>query len=144
MGSPHAMHLRRATDWCYSNRPGGVFILGQTPIRLSSRSMPEPDLVIVRYEPREYRDQHPGATDILLLIEISDTSPGYDRGVKRRKYAAAGIPDYWILAVAREKVRVNRAPVGGRYTAEFKVGRGETIAPLAFPEMLLSVDNLFG
>ncbi|MHB8575688.1 MAG: Uma2 family endonuclease [Dehalococcoidia bacterium] len=144
IGSPHVMCLTTVTDWWYAHRPVDVIIRVQAPIRLSSHSLPQPDLAIVRYQPGRYVDEHPDPEDVLLVIEVADKSLAYDRGRKRDLYAAAGIRDYWIAAVKPKRFIVHREPVDGVCTEVFEVSLGGAIAPLAWPEITLAVDEFFG
>ena len=89
-----------------------------------------PDLVLLRAEPHRYRDRHPGPADVLLLIEVADESLGFDRGSKLRAYAAAGIPEYWIVNVRESRVEVHREPAGESFRTVHSAGRGDTLAPL--------------
>jgi Uma2 family endonuclease len=95
----------------------------QMPLALGGRSEPEPDLAVVRGAHMDYLDEHP--TTALLVVEVSDTSLEYDRTRKRRVYARAGIPEYWIVNLAEERVEVHRAPSGEDYDDE------ETLRPPA-------------
>ena len=89
-----------------------------------------PDLVLLRAEPHRYRDRHPGPADVHLLIEVADESLGFDRGSKLRAYAAAGIPEYWIVNVRESRVEVHREPAGEAFRTVHSAGRGDTLAPL--------------
>jgi Uma2 family endonuclease len=113
----------------------------QNPVRLSSHSEPEPDVVLLRPRADRYRDALPGPEDVLLLIEVSDTTLAYDRGIKLALYAAAGIPEVWIWDLKRRRVLVHRDPAGRSYRTVEIVERGE-IAPAAFPELLIPVTEI--
>ena len=82
----------------------------QDPIQLPSGSEPEPDLVIVRDRSDDYLDSHPGPSDILLIIEVSDSSIEYDRTVKASLYAEAAIAHYWIFNVLDTQLEVLENP----------------------------------
>ncbi|MHB8577644.1 MAG: Uma2 family endonuclease [Dehalococcoidia bacterium] len=144
IGELHAVCLRKVTRWSYSNLPTDVIILVQDPVRVPPDFMPQPDAAIVRARPDEYRSGHPGPSDILLLIEVSDTTLGYDLGRKLGAYATAGVPEYWVFAIIRKQILVHRKPDAGRYTEVFEVGRGAAVSPLAFPDVSLTVDAILG
>jgi Uma2 family endonuclease len=110
-------------------------------VRLSTRSKPEPDVTLLR--PHSYRDAHPGVQDALLLIEVSDSSLAYDRGVKLALYARAGIPEYWIVDVDGRMVETFRTPTVGGYRETRRFARDEVIAPLSFPDVTFRVSELF-
>jgi Uma2 family endonuclease len=90
--------------------PAGWYVDSQEPITLSN-SEPEPDIVVVRGDTRQYLDRHPGAEDIALIIEVSDTTLQRDRTVKKRIYARAGISIYWIVNLVEEQVEVYSQPL---------------------------------
>lgn len=101
--------------------------------RVALRSVPQPDLALLR--PRSYRRANPRPDDILLVVEVADSSLRYDRTRKMRLYAAAGIPDYWVVGVPREWVEIYRTPEGDGYRDVRRAQRGDTIAPLSFPDL---------
>ena len=113
----------------------------QSSARMALRSMPQPDLAILR--PRSYRHANPRPADILLVVEVADSSLRYDRTRKLALYAAAGVAEYWVVSVDGEWVEVYRSPQGRGYGEACRAGRGETIAPLAFPDVLVSVADIF-
>jgi Uma2 family endonuclease len=78
-----------------------------------------------------------------LVIEVSDTSLQYDRTVKLRLYARAGIPEYWIADVNTDTVEVYRSPSGERYANRQVLAHGESIAPLAFPDVVIPIQAIF-
>ena len=90
--------------------PPGWYVDSQEPITLSN-SEPEPDIVVVRGDTRQYLDRHPGAEDIALIIEVSDATLQRDRTVKKRIYARAGIAIYWIVNLVEEQVEVYSQPL---------------------------------
>lgn len=116
----------------------------QNPVRLSPHSEPQPDLAILRLEGGEVPSAIPSSADVLLIIEVADTSLAYDRDVKLPLYAAAGIPEVWIIDLRADRLRVYRDPDAGEYRQTQILTRGAVIAPLAFPDLRLSVDELLG
>lgn len=113
----------------------------QGPARLAIDSVPEPDLALLR--PHSYRAGSPRPDDVLLLVEVAETSLRYDRTVKLRLYAEAGIPDYWVVSVADGWIEVYRSPEGGGYRDRQRAGAGETVNPLAFPDVVVPVADVF-
>lgn len=91
-----------------------VFIRWQNPLRLDDLSEPEPDIAILRPRADFYTTAHPGPADVLLVIEVADTSLAYDLGTKVPLYARHGIPEVWVIDAATRRTRVFRQPVGGR------------------------------
>jgi len=94
----------------------------EDPIRIPEFSEPEPDLSIVRGDDDRYTYQHPSASDVVLIVEIAETSLARDRGVKRDIYAHAGVPEYWIVDLAGRRVEVYREPREGAYPPPIVVG----------------------
>ncbi len=108
---------------------------------------PEPDLVISRESGGDLDARHPYPPDILLLMEVSDSSLAYDRARKGAIYARAGIPEYWIWNLVDGLLEVYRdpqAPASGDavYQTKSTFGRGESVAPLAFPDFEVAVDDI--
>src|ERR1700730_17034958 len=112
-------------------------------IHLSDRSAPQPDLAVLRPTPRKYRDAYPVPEDVLLLVEISDSSLRRDRELKLPIYARAGIQEYWIVDVQDEVVDVHTSPASLNYASARTFCRGEFISPAAFPDLAIAVDAIF-
>jgi len=107
---PHRVTTRLVRTALENILPSGWYVDSQEPITLSN-SEPEPDIVVVRGDTRQYLDRHPGAEDIALIIEVSDTTLQRDRNVKKRIYARAGISVYWIVNLVEEQVEVYSQPL---------------------------------
>ena len=116
----------------------------QAHLRLSARSQPEPDLMLLKRREDFYRHQAPGADDVLLLIEVSDSSLSYDRSVKLALYARFNIPEVWIANIPARVVEVYAEPSGGEYTSSRTYRPGETVTPTAFEDMQLPVSRIIG
>jgi Uma2 family endonuclease len=109
---PHQATTRLVRTALENILPAGWYVDSQELITLSN-SEPEPDIVVVRGDTRQYLDRHPGAEDIALIIEVSDTTLQRDRTVKKRIYARAGISIYWIVNLVEEQVEVYSQPKRG-------------------------------
>jgi Uma2 family endonuclease len=105
---------------------------------------PEPDLVVLRAPIDALDGRRPGPEDILLAIEIADSTLQMDRSRKAELYARAGIPDYWILDVKNRRMIVHREPAGGKYSSVTVYSEDESVAPLAAPESPFRVAAAFG
>ena len=116
----------------------------QAHLRLSARSQPEPDLMLLKRREDFYRHQAPGADDVLLVIEVSDSSLSYDRSVKLALYARFNIPEVWIANIPARVVEVYAEPSGGEYTSSRTYRPGETVTPTAFEDMQLPVSRIIG
>lgn len=125
--------LRRAFSSSHSIRV-------QHPLALGAASEPEPDLAVVVGSPRDYVDRHP--TSAALVVEVSDSSLEYDRTRKARVYAAAGIADYWIVNIVEGVLELHRDPGASGYRSVSRLGPGETVTPLAGPDMPVAVSDL--
>ena len=112
------------------------------PTRLDDNSEPQPDIMLLRWRDDFYGRGHPGPTDVLLLIEVADTSVDYDRSAKLSAYAHAAIPEVWIVTRQDRRIEAYTEPAEGKYTNARYVAQGESIAPQAFPEVVLEVSNL--
>ena len=114
----------------------------QNPVRLDEHTEPQPDLTVLQV--RDYRESLPMPEDVLLLIEVSDTTLSYDRGVKLPLYARAGIPEVWIVDLVGEVIERHTDPSGDGYRSLKQARRGETIESTAPPELALRVDVILG
>ncbi len=106
---PHRIVTKLTRDALEEIVPDDCYVDSQEPITLPD-SEPEPDVVIVRGETRDYQNSHPEAADILLIVEVSDSTLDKDRGVKKRSYARAGIPVYWIINLVNETCEYYSSP----------------------------------
>ena len=112
IGVLHAAIVARLASH-FSQRLGPMGVVWcQNPLRLDDISEPEPDIAILRPRADFYMTAHPGAADVLLVIEVADTSLAYDLGTKVPLYARHGIPEVWVIDAATRHTRVFRRPVG--------------------------------
>ena len=105
---------------------------------------PEPDLVVLVKPSRELRDANPQASDLRLVVEISDTTLGFDLTTKAELYARAGIVEYWVVDIAARRLIVHRDPREGRYRSVTAYGEHEILSPLASPHSEFRVASAFG
>jgi Uma2 family endonuclease len=123
-------------------------VRGQEPIVLPSDSSPEPDIVIARGQPDDYLESHPHPQDILLVIEIADSSLEYDQNVKLALYAEDQIQDYWIVNLNADRVERYRYPYqDAQGNFDYRVReislRNEAVGLPQFPELLLNLNQVF-
>ncbi len=116
----------------------------QNPVQLDDHSEPEPDFAVLKPRADDYRQATPRADEVLLIIEVADSSLAYDRAVKRSLYARHGIPEFWIVNLAASEVEVCRAPMGDAYTSVSRVGREGTLEPSLLPGVVIPVTALLG
>ncbi|GIW50689.1 MAG: hypothetical protein KatS3mg081_0044 [Gemmatimonadales bacterium] len=113
IGSRHATCVRRL-NYLLSRGVGERAIVDvQNPIRLSEYSEPQPDLALLKPRPDFYAAAHPGPEDVLLVVEVAETSADYDREVKIPLYARAGIPEVWLVDLAGAQIETFRQPAQG-------------------------------
>lgn len=139
---PHAYALNKLT-WRYGHAlPEGYLLRIQDPVRLSPHALPQPDLAIVRERVGGYAQGHPEPGDILLLIEVADSSLQQDRTIKLRLYADAGIREYWLFDLVHRQILVFREPENGVYREQLTFGADDSVAPLAFPEIGIRIADI--
>jgi len=114
----------------------------QNPIRLAD-SEPEPDVVLLRPRQDFYASGKPRPADVLLVVEVADTTLEYDREVKRSLYAEAGIAEYWIVNLSEDCLEVYRQPrPDGTYRDVQTVRRGQQVEITALPGQGLAVAEI--
>lgn len=140
--SLHAGTLSRLTallQQCVGNR---AQVRCQLPLRLGARSEPEPDLLLVKPRPDFYTSAHPTASDVLLLIEVSDTTSRYDREIKLPLYARHGVAEVWIVDLEHRMLRFFREPSGDNY-ADITATETPGVTPLpSLPDLSVDLSGL--
>ncbi|MEW4567726.1 Uma2 family endonuclease [Tautonia sp. JC769] len=116
----------------------------QNPLRLDEHSEPEPDLMLVNCREGRYASAHPRPDDVLLLIEVMDSSADYDRGTKLGLYARFAVTEVWLIDLTEQRIELHRSPNEGTYTERLIRSRGQTVAPTRFPDVELDVDAILG
>ncbi len=119
---------------------GRAIVRVQGSIRLDEYGMPEPDVVLLRPRP-DYHAETATSEDVLLLIEVADSSLEYDYGPKSEFYAAAGIPEFWIANLRTGEVEARTDPVGAAYTTVRTIPADGSISPRAFPDLTLRLSE---
>ena len=138
----HAGHVKRLNR-LFSRRLGDRALIGvQDPIALGEHSEPQPDLVLLRPHADDYADAHPGPGDVLLAVEVADTSVNYDRDVKMRLYAQAGIPEAWLVSLPDGWIEVYTEPSPVGYLSMRRALPGASLAPQAFPDVVVAVSDV--
>lgn len=144
IGRRHQARLDRLADLFFGSLGRQAIIRIQGSVRLSERSEPEPDLVVLRRRADFYEHADAGPEDVLLIVEVADSSLTHDRDVKVPLYARAGIPDVWLVDLNGARITVYRAPTPDGYR-EVRVVRGpERVSPQAFPGLALTADQILG
>jgi Uma2 family endonuclease len=144
IGPPHAAAVAALNRLLVQRAADRAVVWPQNPIVILPDSEPQPDVVLLRPRGDGYRRGHPQPEDILLLVEIADTSLRYDRTVKLQLYAAAGVREVWIVDLGGGAIEVYREPEGERYRRQDRVARGGALAPEAFADLLVPVSEILG
>jgi Uma2 family endonuclease len=110
----HSLATGLLSDLLALQIPAGYFVSAQEPLTLSE-SEPEPDVMVVHGMRRDYRQRHPGAQDVVLVVEVADSTLARDRNLKKPLYATAGIAHYWILNLQEQQLEVFARPSAGQY-----------------------------
>jgi Uma2 family endonuclease len=121
-----------------------VIVAVQNPIRLSDFSEPQPDIALLRPRADFYGTSKARPEDVLLLIEVAQSSVDYDRVLKLPRYAADGILEVWIVNLVDDRVEVYRDPAGDGYRTRTVHARGESLYPAALPDLTIRVDEILG
>ncbi|PSN16361.1 hypothetical protein C7293_02830 [filamentous cyanobacterium CCT1] len=141
-GEPHAYYVRTVGDYLRGLLGDRAHISEGHPITIpATQSEPEPDIAVVQPLGREYLHHHPYPENVFWLIEFSNTSLKKDAAPKARAYAAAGIPEYWIVNLQKMELIVMRDLRDSRYQSEIVLTAG-TVTPLSFPDLKVSIRRL--
>lgn len=114
----------------------------QNPIWLPNETEPEPDVTVLARRPDRYAGGKPRPGDVLLLVEVADSSLDYDRGEKRDLYARSGIAEYWVVNLVADEVEVCRGPTPDGYTSVVPVGLNGLLGIAAFPGTSIPVRDI--
>ena len=140
VGSRHGACVGSAVRALVRAAGDDAIVLPQSSVRLDRYYQPQPDLALLRPRDDFYASKHAGPGDILLVVEISDSSLAYDRDVKAGIYAVAAIPEYWIADLKANAVWRYSSPEDGVYRQVETHHRGQSIAPLQLPGCVDPVD----
>jgi len=138
---PHAYATAALTRLFVLRFDGRAWVSANNNVELNARSMPEPDVQLDALPSSRYMRVRPAPPETLLVVEVSRSTLSFDLGRKKRAYARAGIREYWVVDLIHDRVEVFREPRGGEYTVHATVGRGERVAPQAFPNDAFAVEE---
>lgn len=142
IGSRHAACVSRLARLLIQHAGDRYIVRIQDPVRLDRHSEPQPDLAVVSARPDFYREAHPGPDDVLLLIEVADSSAELDRVDKVPLYGRSGIPEVWVVDLNAQQVDVYTGPTTDGYERHETVGAGGSLRPCAIPGLDLRVDDV--
>ena len=142
IGSPHAAVTNRLVRGFARAVADGLTLLSvQNPLRLDAYNEPEPDLMLLRPRDDDYQQGHPSALDVLLLVEVSESSLAYDRGTKLALYARFSVPEVWIIDLLGAAIEIYREPKEGGYSVRERLTSG-SLAPALLPGIAIDVAAL--
>ena len=141
-GTAHRAAVTRIERLLRKQLGDRVLLRFQAAVQLDDYSELEPDIAVVQVDPSYYEDHHPRPTDVFWLIEVSDSTLTFDCEIKAPAFARSGIAEYWVLDVNARKLHVYRSPNQDGYRSETILSEELTIAPLAFPECVITVQEM--
>jgi Uma2 family endonuclease len=142
-GIRHTICTRRLFKQLLGLMSGQADVQSQDPITLPNNSEPEPDIVIARLREDNYETSYPAPADIILIIEVADSTLKFDRETKAPLYAAAGIREYWIFNLIDNCLEIHRQPEGALYTDVRSIEPSQSVALSQFPEITLNISDFF-
>lgn len=142
IGSRHAACVDRLTHLAVERAGEDALVRIQNPVRLGELSEPEPDLALVEPRPDGYAGSHPGPGDVLLVVEVAQTSAGPDRRLKLPLYAAAGVPEVWLVDLREDRVELFRDPESKGYRDRRTAAPGEELRPRRLPAFRVTVEEM--
>jgi Uma2 family endonuclease len=145
IGPGHAGAVNRLLNAFLPLQAAGQAIVSvQNPIRLGEHSEPQPDLALLKPRADFYARGHPLPQDVLLAVEVMESSANYDRDVKVSLYARFGIVETWLMDLEQRRIEAYRSPTPQGYEVVLWLRSGESLPPQLFPELELAVDVLLG
>ena len=142
IGSRHDAAVTRATHAFVRQAGDDALVRIQQPIRLNPFTEPEPDIALIRRRADFYASAHPGARDLLLVVEIADSSLLYDRDFKSRLYAGFGVVEYWLVDINARIVTCCAESDGNTFSQSHSYQRGQNVTPRLLPQCSIAVDDL--
>ena len=139
IGSGHASCVMRLSELLSEAVGKRAIVSVQSPVRLDEASEPQPDLMLLKRRDDFYAEAHPTPAEVLLLIEVSDTTIVFDRNVKLPLYARSAIPEVWIVNLPERTIDAYSAPSGLEYTESRSIGMDGALSPASFEDVSLRV-----
>ncbi len=144
IGARHASTVARLGQRLGRLAGAGATVWIQNPVRLGRYAEPEPDLTLLKPRDDFYAKRLPGPDDVLLVVEVADSSQRTDREQKIPLYARAGLPEVWLVDLPRDVIEVYREPAAGAYRSVQTVARDATLAILKLPGVTLPATEVLG
>jgi Uma2 family endonuclease len=144
IGSTHGGTVKRSSAFLNRTLGDAVIVSVQDPIRLNDFSEPQPDIALLKPRKDFYSKSHPMPEDVLVVIEVADTSVNYDRNVKLPLYARAGISEAWLVVLAKDVIEVHSQPKNGKYQKVQRLKRGKTLTSQTLANFSCRLEDLLG
>ncbi|MGQ3685952.1 MAG: Uma2 family endonuclease [Candidatus Loosdrechtia sp.] len=144
VGSKHAASVGRLNRIFTLQLQTSVIVQVQNPVQLLNQSELQPDIVLLKNRDDFYAERLPTADDILLVIEVADSSLEYDRETKIPLYAKAHIPEVWLVNLRENIIDIYSDPSSEGYHVITKCRGSQTVTPQNFPDIKIVVSDIFG
>jgi len=144
IGSCHTATVKGFNEVLVPQLKGFATVGVQDPIRIDEYSEPQPDISVLNYRADRYSGAHGTPEDVLLLIEVCESSLDYDKRVKVPLYARAEIPEVWLVVLSQNHFEIYSEPVNGVYRKVRIASRGESVSPERLPAVVVTVDEILG
>jgi Uma2 family endonuclease len=144
IGERHAACVNVLDEIVRERLGRSVTVSVQNPVLLDAFSAPQPDILILKRRADFYRHAHPRPEDVLLIIEVSDSTLEYDRKVKMPLYAGVGIPEAWLVNLPEERIEVYSDPADGEYQTVRTHARGRRLQSHTLASLRLLVSKVLG
>jgi Uma2 family endonuclease len=143
IGTQHSATTARLTRLLVMSAGDSAIVSPGGSVRLGDYSVPQPDLILLKPRADFYSGQIPTAPDILLLVEISDSSLAFDQGIKRALYSRHGVVEYWVIDIPGKRIHVYREPTGDGYAQALECSLTDSVSLRALPAVQVIAGTLF-
>jgi Uma2 family endonuclease len=143
IGTQHSATTARLTRLLVMSAGDSAIVSPGGSVRLGDYSVPQPDLMLLKPRADFYSGQIPTAPDLLLLVEISDSSLAFDQGIKRALYSRHGVAEYWVVDVSGKRIHVYREPTGDGYAQALECTLSDVVSLRGLPGVQVTAGTLF-
>jgi len=143
IGSRHVRAVNILTELLVPQARGVAVVSVQNPVSLPPDNGPQPDIALLKPRADDYGDSLPTAQDVLLIIEVADTTAKYDREVKAALYARHGVQEFWLVDLQEKAVEIYQEPGSKRYRKLLRPESVETISPVSLPDVHVPLGEIW-